>query len=103
MAKEAMDLLHKKGYHIAIVSTQPSFENQYYTLQWLKENDIYYDTICFTNEKQIVSGHIAVDDYVNNLLNCHEKERILIDTPYNRYEKRFKRYKSLYEFVESLK
>ena len=31
-AKEAMDLLHEKDYHIIIVSTQPSFENQYYTL-----------------------------------------------------------------------
>ena len=98
-----MDLLHEKGYHISIVSTQPSFENQYYTLQWLKDNEIYYDSICFTNEKGIILGHIVVDDYPTNLLKCHELEKILIDAPYNKSEKRFKRYNNLFEYVETLK
>ena len=101
-AKEAMDLLHEKGYHIIIVSTQPSFENQYYTLQWLKDNEIYYDSICFTKEKGIIMGHIVVDDYPVNLIKCHELEKIMIDAPYNKNEKRFKRYNNLYEYVESL-
>jgi 5'(3')-deoxyribonucleotidase len=101
-AKEAMDLLHEKGYHIIIVSTQPSFENQYYTLQWLKDNEIYYDSICFTNEKGMIMGHIVVDDYPTNLIKCHELKKILIDAPYNKNEKRFKRYNNLFEYVETL-
>ena len=101
-AKEAMDLLHEKGYHIIIVSTQPSFENQYYTLQWLKENDIYYDSICFTKEKGIVLGDIVIDDYPANLFKCNELEKILIDAPYNKDEKRFKRFNTLFEYVETL-
>jgi 5'(3')-deoxyribonucleotidase len=101
-AKEAMDLLHEKDYHIIIVSTQPSFENQYYTLQWLKDNEIYYDSICFTNEKGIILGHIVVDDYPANLIKCHELNKILIDAPYNKNEKRFKRYNNLLEYVETL-
>lgn len=102
-AKEAMDLLHKKGYHIIIVSTQPTFEKQYYTLQWLKEHDIYYDSICFTKEKQLIDGHIVVDDYDMNLLKCNEGEKILIDAPYNKNENRFKRYNNLFEYVDFLK
>jgi 5'(3')-deoxyribonucleotidase len=98
-----MDLLHEKGYHIIIVSTQQTIDRQFYTLQWLKDNDIYYDSICFTTEKQIISGNIVVDDYENNLLKCHEKKKILIDAPYNKEEQRFKRYNNLYEYVKSLK
>ena len=101
-AKEAMDLLHEKGYHIIIVSTQPSFENQYYTLKWLKDNEIYYDSICFTEEKGMILGHIIVDDYPSNLFKCHESNKILIDAPYNKNEKRYKRYNNLLEYVETL-
>lgn len=102
-AKEAMDLLHEKGYHITIVSTQPTTDRQFYTLQWLIFNEIYYDSICFTNEKQIVTGDIIVDDYVKNLSVCQEPEKILIDAPYNRDETRYKRFNNLYEYVETLK
>ena len=101
-AKEAMDLLHEKGYHIVIVSHQPSLKRRFNTLQWLDENEIYYDSICFTHEKQMVSGDIIVDDYANNLTNCQENEKILIDAPYNRSETRFKRFNNLYEYVETL-
>ena len=100
--KEAMDLLHEKGYHIVIVSNQPSFENQYYTLQWLKNYNIYYDSICFTKEKGIILGRIVIDDYPVNLFKCHELEKILIDAPYNKNEKRFKRFNNLYEYAETL-
>ncbi len=101
-AKEAMDLLHEKGYHIIIVSNQPTFENQLYTLQWLKDNEIYYDSICFTKEKQIIFGHIVIDDYANNLIKCSEEKKILIEAPYNKNENRFKKYKTLYEYAKSI-
>ena len=101
-AKEAMDLLHEKGYHIIIVSNQPTFENQLYTLQWLKDNEIYYDSICFTKEKQIIFGHIVIDDYANNLIQCSEEKKILIEAPYNKNENRFKKYKTLYEYAKSI-
>lgn len=101
-AKEAMDLIHEKGYHIIIVSTQPTYDRQLYTLQWLRNNHIYYDSICFTNEKQIVSGDIVVDDYEKNLSNCHELEKILIDAPYNREITIYKKFKNLYEYAETL-
>lgn len=101
-AKEAMDMLHEKGYHIAIVSDQPTFDRQYYTLEWLRLNNIYYDSICFTKDKGILSGDIVVDDYVGNLIKCNESEKILIDAPYNRYENRFKKFSSLFEYADSL-
>ena len=101
-SKEAMDLLHEKGYYIIIVSSQPSFENKYYTLNWLKDNDIYYDSICFTKEKQLITGDIVVDDYGKNLSKCNELEKILIDAPHNKNEMLYKRYGNLFEYVNTL-
>jgi 5'(3')-deoxyribonucleotidase len=68
----------------------------------LKENDIYYDSICFTKEKGIVLGDIVIDDYPANLVKCNELEKILIEAPYNKNEKSFKRFNTLFEYVETL-
>lgn len=101
-AKEAMDILHKKGYYIIIVSNQPTHKQIENTLEWLKENEIYYDSICFTEKKHLILGDIIVDDNIDNLNNCHECEKILIDAPYNRIEGNYKRFNNLFEFVETL-
>ena len=78
------------------------YRNNYNTLEWLRLNNIYYDTICFTKDKGIISGDIVVDDYVGNLIKCNESEKILIDAPYNRDENRFKKFSSLFEYADSL-
>jgi 5'(3')-deoxyribonucleotidase len=102
MAKEAVEMLREKGYTIAIVTDQPTFETQYYTLQWLKDNQIYYDTIVFTKDKKMINGDITIDDNPNVLSECYEKEKILIDAPHNRNDKRFKRFNTLFEYVETI-
>lgn len=101
-AKEAMDLLHQKGYYIIIVSKQPSFLNKENTILWLRENNIYYDSICFIDKKDVVKGDIVVDDYIENLKQCCEPEKILIDAPYNKKNTSFKKYNTLYEYVKTL-
>ena len=101
-AKEAIDLLHNKGYYIIIVSNQPTHKQIENTLEWLKENEIYYDSICFTEKKHLILGDIIVDDNIDNLNICHECEKILIDAPYNRVEGNYKRFNNLFDFVKTL-
>ena len=101
-AKEAMDILHKKGYHIVIVSHQPKNWHQSATLLWLEINDIYYDSICFTNNKNMVLGDIIVDDNIEFLDICKNERKILIDAPYNRDNNKYEKFKNLFEFVKTL-
>lgn len=101
-AKEAMNILHNKGYYIIIVSDQPTNKQKEDTLEWLKENEIYYDSICFTNKKNIIIGNIVIDDNIDNLNMCNENTKIIIDAPYNRIGCNYNRYNSLYEYVKTL-
>ena len=103
-AKEAMDILHDLGYYIIIVSCQKDYNSRQYSLEWLEEHRIYYDSICFTDRKDLIYGDIIVDDNPDFLNMCdEEEEKILIDAPYNRYESGYKRFDSLYNFALSLK
>ena len=63
-AKEAMDILHEKGYYIVIVTNQEYLYNKTDTLMWLDNNNIYYDSIIFTSKKDLINGDIVVDDHV---------------------------------------
>lgn len=101
-AKEAMDILHKKGYYIIIVSNQPTFVQKKLTIEWLKNNEIYYDSICFTEKKELIVGDIVVDDNIDNLTICYDSKKILIDAPYNINFNEYKRFNNLFEFAETL-
>ena len=102
-AKEAMDILHDLGYYIIIVSYQKDYNNKHDTLVWLDEHNIYYDSICFTDRKDLIHGDIIVDDNPEFLNICNDnEEKILIDAPYNKNENRYKRFNSLYDYVLSI-
>ena len=101
-AKESMDILHQKGYYIIIVSHQLSKNNKIDTLQWLDKHNVYYDSICFTDKKNLVVGDIIVDDNIDFLNMCSDKRKILIDAPYNKGEKMYERFNNLYNFVLTL-
>jgi 5'(3')-deoxyribonucleotidase len=98
-ADEAMRMLHEKGYYIIIVSYQKTNEQQIDTLLWLKNKGIYYDSICFTDKKELIDGDIVVDDNIKFLDNCRESRKICIDAPYNIGKHQYEHYKSLYDFA----
>ena len=103
-AKEAMDILHNLGYYIVIVSHQESYLNRHDTLLWLDSNNIYYDSICFTDRKNLVHGDIIIDDNPEFLDMCNDdEEKILIDAPYNKNNNKYKRVNSLYDYACYLK
>jgi 5'(3')-deoxyribonucleotidase len=101
MSDSAMRLLHNLGYYIVIVSCQKTYKNKYDTLNWLDENNIYYDSICFTNDKSIVKGDIMVDDCIDFLKQCNnnKEELICIKAPYNENDNYFKKFNSLFEYA----
>jgi 5'(3')-deoxyribonucleotidase len=102
-AKEAMDILHNLGHYIIIVTNQESYLNKHDTLVWLDNNDIYYDSICFTDRKDLVHGDIIVDDNPEFLDMCDDNEKkILIDAPYNKNIDKYQRFNSLYEYARFL-
>lgn len=99
-AKEAIDMLHNAGHKIVIVTYQKSFENKIDTLEWLKSNEIYYDDICFTKDKDLVKGDYMIDDYVGNLNTITSPTQpILINAPYNKDDEFYPRFDTLYDFV----
>jgi 5'(3')-deoxyribonucleotidase len=103
-AKEAMDILHNLGYYIVIVSHQENYLNRHDTLVWLDNNDIYYDSICFTKDKSIVKGDIMVDDCVDYLKQCEQngEELICIKAPYNEEDNTYHKVDSLYNYARFL-
>ena len=100
--KEAMQKLMDNGHKVVIVTWQFTTMNKKLTLDWLDENKIPYDDICFTRDKWMIQGDIIIDDNPELILN--EKEtayKYLVDQPYNQ-ECNFEgsRVKSLSEAVD---
>ena len=101
--RDAMNKLHEMGHKIVIVSFQRSYENMVDTLEWLNSNNIYYDDICFTKNKDIVKADIMVDDNPEFLYQITDNcQAVLIDMPYNKNCGDFKRCKSFCDFVNNL-
>lgn len=100
--REALSLLREKGYYIIIVTNQVSLCNKIDTLMWLEDNGIYYNSIFFTNEKNLIKGDIIVDDNTFNLNMCEGERKICINAPYNKDIEGYERYDSLYDFVKTL-
>ena len=63
-AKEAINMLHRAGHKIVICTWQFTHEAKVYTLEFLKANEIYYDDICFTKEKDLIKSDVIVDDII---------------------------------------
>lgn len=101
--REAIKKLHEMGHKIVIVSYQRSHENKIDTLEWLNSNNIFYDDICFTKNKDIIKGDIIVDDNPEFLEQVTDNcQPVLIDMPYNKNCHNFVRYNSFIDFVNSL-
>jgi len=98
-AKEAIDMLHRAGHKIIICTWQQTHESKIYTLNYLNDNNIYYDDICFTKEKELVKSDVMIDDNSDFLKSDPSEKKICIDAPYNREYKDCERYNSLYDFV----
>ena len=84
--KQALDLLHKKGYKVVIVTWQFNKQNKEFTLDFFDRHHLYYDDICFTQDKWMVHGDYLIDDNPEFILNeSDHSKKIMVDTPYNRY------------------
>ena len=101
----AIKSLKDAGHHITIVSYQRSLQNKIDTLNWLQNNNIEYDDICFTDKKYLIKGDYMIDDNLEFLieqkLNDSSVKLICINAPYNInvLPNHFIRYNSLNDFV----
>ena len=107
--KESIDTLRQFG-HVFIITYQKSLQNKLDTLNWLSDNGIEYDGICFVKNKTILHLDVLVDDNPWNFIGCNATEGALITAPYNKDEDleeiraqsnclSIKRYDSLEHFV----
>jgi 5'(3')-deoxyribonucleotidase len=99
--ESAIKMLKGAGHTIIIVTAQNSVDNKIDTLKWLDNNNIYYDDIAFTNNKENVFGDIMIDDNVNVLKKCPSYTKpICISAPYN-LNCDYDSYDSLFDFVKN--
>ena len=81
---DAIQLLHDMGARIEICSFQPTQAGRDYTMQFLNDNDIWFDAIHFTNEKWRVKSDWIIDDCLTFLNDERENAwKICIDRPFN--------------------
>ena len=121
-AKEYIDKLKQDGHNIFIITGRDNGEYTNpveMTQKWLKENNIYYDKLIFTNaykndkhgktEKCFENNiDIMVDDSVHICKDCMENNitTLLMDRVVTRKEKgmtRVKDWKEIYEFISNYK
>ena len=96
----AIKMLKDCGHAIVIVTAQNTVENKIDTLKWLNSNNIYYDDIAFTNNKENVFGDIMIDDNVDILKKCPPNTKpVCISAPYNQ-NCDYECYDSLFDFVK---
>lgn len=81
---EAFNLLQDMG-KVYIITSQKGYDNVKYTLDWLWREGFKTDQICFLSNKSMIYGlDYFVDDNPIKFKNCHSRNGILIDMPYNR-------------------
>lgn len=107
-ANLAIKALKDAGHHITIVSYQRSLQNKIDTLNWLQNNNIEYDDICFTDKKYLIKGDYMIDDNLEFLIDqkLHDDGKtkcICINAPYNidNLPYTFERYNSLNDFIDN--
>ena len=84
--KEAIDRLHDTGlFRIIIVTKQYGTFNKKLCLDFLNKESLYYDNICFVDDKTLINGDIIIDDNPE-FLNKEDLTitRICVDKPYNK-------------------
>ena len=108
--KEDIEKLQEYG-EVIIVTYQKSYQNKIDTLNWLQDNGLAPDGICFIRNKTLIHTDFLIDDNDWNFVGCNAKYGILIDAPYNKDLdlgelgekancKKMCRYSSLHEIVE---
>lgn len=81
--KRAIETLQKYG-QVIIVTYQKSFQNKLDTLNWLNDNGIYPDGLCFIKNKTLLHLDWMIDDNDWNLVGCNAENAVLITAPYNK-------------------
>jgi len=79
---DSINRLRKFG-KVVIISYQKSYQNKMDTLQWLCDNGIESDGICFVDDKSIVRVNYLIDDNPEYLFRSNCEHAILISAPYN--------------------
>lgn len=79
-----MRTLKARKHEVWIVTSQPAGQEGY-TIQWLRDNGIVYDSIAFTNSKPVVDCDIFLDDGTHNLTAIRDagKFAVALDRPWN--------------------
>ena len=81
--KRAIETLQKYG-QVIIVTYQKSFQNKLDTLNWLNDNGIHPDGLCFLKNKTLLHLDWMIDDNDWNLIGCNAENAVLITAPYNK-------------------
>ena len=113
-AKEYINKLHEDGNTIYIITGRDNGEYlEPYTMtkKWLDSHNIYYDNLILTNaynkheksEKCIENNiDVIIDDSVSICRDCINNGILLMDTPYNKYEKSIPKvynWKEIFEYI----
>ena len=81
--RKAIETLQKYG-QVIIVTYQKSFQNKMDTLNWLEDNNIYPDGVCFIKNKTLLHLDYLIDDNDFNFIGCNADVGVLITAPYNK-------------------
>ena len=79
-----MRVLKARKHEVWVVTSQPMGQEPF-TLQWLRDNGIVYDSIAFTVNKPVVDCDIFLDDGTHNLTAIRDagKFAVAFDRPWN--------------------
>ena len=79
---QAIQKLRKYG-QVIIITYQKTYQNKLDTLNWLINNKVEVDGLCFLKNKTLLHVDYMIDDNPFNFWGCNIKCGILIDAPYN--------------------
>lgn len=102
-AIDGLKLAKALGHEIVIVSYQPSYINKLLTLQWLKNNNVPYDSLILTDtpDKSWIPADYIIDDNPK-FLEEDSAKTVCIDWAYNKSGNYDYRFSSIYEFVNKI-
>ena len=80
--KEDIETLRKYG-KVVILTYQKTYKNKVQTLQWLDNQGIECDGVCFLKDKTLLSADYLIDDNDWNFQGSKVKNGILVTAPYN--------------------
>ena len=88
--RKSINEIKDLGFKIALCTYQPYPISIKHTVDFLTENEIYYDELHFTKDKWRISGDYIIDDAPMFLTDVREQaKKLCIDYPYNRTDSRF--------------